>query len=148
MPLDIVSNDDVDFLDEDPLEDDFKGEAHIAAGDLLLLTGAPAGEIPVHSPVPDSIESVASAPSHAQGAQHNSHDIDPDMASSAAPAHAPSFEFDHDVDDDSDPVFTLGFNPDHDIEFINLDQPMEEPVASVEPILLWPLSQLMLLSSH
>ncbi|XP_035831915.1 leucine-rich repeat extensin-like protein 1 [Helianthus annuus] len=54
------------------------------------------------------------------------------MASSAAPAPAPSFEFGHDIDDDSDPVFPPGFDPDHDIEFIHLDQPMEDPVAPVD----------------
>ena len=71
---------------------------------------------------------MTSAPSHAQGVQHHSHDTDPDMASSAAPAPAPSFEYGHDVDDDSDPVFPPGFDPDHDIEFIHLDQPMRDPV--------------------
>ncbi|KAJ0781586.1 hypothetical protein HanPI659440_Chr06g0250931 [Helianthus annuus] len=58
------------------------------------------------------------------------------MASSAAPAPAPapSFEFGHDIDDDSDPVFPPGFDPDHDIEFIHLDQPMEDPMAPVDPM--------------
>ncbi|XP_021995422.1 cell surface glycoprotein 1-like [Helianthus annuus] len=134
MPLDVVADDDVDLSDEDPLGDDFEGEAHIAAGDLLLLADAPAEEAPVHSPVPDSFESVASAPSHAQGVQHYSHDTDPDMASSAAPAPAPSLAFDHDIDDDSDPIFPPGFDPDHDIEFVHLDQPMEDPVAPVHPV--------------
>ncbi|KAF5796461.1 hypothetical protein HanXRQr2_Chr08g0351731 [Helianthus annuus] len=134
MPLDVVSDDDVDLFEEDP----FEGEAHIAAGDILLLADAPAEEAPVHSPVPDSFESVASAPSHTQGVQHHSHDTDPDMASSAAPAPAHSFEFDHDVDDDSDPVFPPGFDPDHDIEFIHLDQPMEDPVAPVDPLFVDP----------
>ncbi|KAJ0610559.1 hypothetical protein HanHA300_Chr01g0005131 [Helianthus annuus] len=106
MPLDVVANDDVDLFDEDPLEDDLEGEALIAVGDPLLLADAPAEEAPIHSPVPDSFGSGASAPSHAQGVQHHSHDTDPDMASSAAPAPAtaPSFEFGHDIDDDSDPV--------------------------------------------
>ncbi|KAJ0599251.1 hypothetical protein HanIR_Chr03g0102761 [Helianthus annuus] len=133
MPLDVVA-DDVDLFDEDPLEDDFEGEAHIAAGDLLLLADAPVEEAPIHSPVPDSFESVASAPSHAQGVQHHSHDTDPDRASSTALAPAPSFEFGHDVDDNLDPVFPPGFDPDHDIEFIHLDQPMEDPVAPVDPM--------------
>ncbi|KAJ0781585.1 hypothetical protein HanPI659440_Chr06g0250921 [Helianthus annuus] len=65
IPLDVVADDDVDLFDEDPLNDDLEGEAHIAAGDLLLLADAPAEEAPIHSPVPDSFESVASAPSHA-----------------------------------------------------------------------------------
>ncbi|KAF5795287.1 hypothetical protein HanXRQr2_Chr08g0337851 [Helianthus annuus] len=60
------------------------------------------------------------------------------MALSAAPAPAPSFEFDHDIDDDSDPVFPPGFDPDHDIEFIHLDQPMEDPVAPADPLFVDP----------
>ncbi|MFS7957605.1 hypothetical protein Hanom_Chr07g00668291 [Helianthus anomalus] len=86
----MMGDDDVDLSDEDPLEDDFEGEAHIAVGDLLLLVDAPAEESPAHSPVPDSFESVASAPSHAQGARHYSHDTDPDRASSATPSPAPT----------------------------------------------------------
>ncbi|XP_022024571.1 cell surface glycoprotein 1-like [Helianthus annuus] len=133
MPLDIVADDDIDLFDEEPLEDDVEGEALIAADDLLLLADAPAEESPAHSPVPDSFESVASAPSHAQGAQHYSHDSDPDRASSAAPAPAPSFVIDHDIDEDSDPVFPPGFDPDQDIDFIHLDQPIEDPVDPVDP---------------
>ncbi|XP_035838037.1 pollen-specific leucine-rich repeat extensin-like protein 1 [Helianthus annuus] len=106
MPLDVVADDDVDLFEEDDLE----GEAHIAAGDLLLLADAPAEEAPDHSP----------------GVQHHSHDTDP--------APAPSFVFDHDIDDDSDPVFPPSFDPDHDIEFVHLDQPMEDPVAPVDPV--------------
>ncbi|XP_021985169.1 uncharacterized protein LOC110881110 [Helianthus annuus] len=128
MPLDVVADDDVDLFEEDDLE----GKAHIAAGDLLLLADAPAEEAPVHSPVPDSFESVASAPSHAQGVHHHSHDTDPDMASSVAPAPAPSFAFDHNIDDDSDLVFPPGFDPDHDIEIVHLDQPVEDSVAPVD----------------
>ncbi|XP_022014101.1 zyxin-like [Helianthus annuus] len=131
MPLDVVA--DVDLFDEDSLEDDFEGEAHIAAGDLLLLADAPAEEAPIHSPVPNSFESVASAPSHAQGVQHHSHDTDPDMASSAAPASAPSFEFDHDIDDDSDPVFPPGFDPNQEIEFPAVaPEPVDAPVLALE----------------
>ncbi|KAJ0901907.1 hypothetical protein HanPSC8_Chr08g0330761 [Helianthus annuus] len=134
MPLDIVSDHGVDLFEEDPLEADLEGEVPIAADDILLIADAPAEEAPVHSPVPDSFESVASAPSHTQGVQHHSHDADPDMASSAAPAPTHSFEFDHDVDDDPDPVFPPGFDPDHDIEFIHLDQPLEDHVAPVDTL--------------
>ncbi|XP_021994952.1 calphotin-like [Helianthus annuus] len=133
MPLDVVADDDVDLFDDEPLEDDVEGEALIAADDHLLPADAPAEESPVHSPVPDSFESVASAPSHEQGAQHYSHDTDPDRASSAAPAPAPSFAIDHDINDDSDPVFPPGFDPDQEIEFIHLDQPMEDPADPVDP---------------
>ncbi|KAJ0489335.1 hypothetical protein HanRHA438_Chr12g0551521 [Helianthus annuus] len=132
MPLDVVFDDDVDLFDEDPLEADFEGGARIAVDVILPITDGPAEEAPVHSPVPDSFESVASAPSHTQGVQHHSPDTDPDMASSAAPAPAHSFEFDHDVDDD--PVFQPRFDPGQDIEFIHLDQSLEDPVAPVDPL--------------
>ncbi|XP_035845296.1 uncharacterized protein LOC118491548 [Helianthus annuus] len=55
---------------------------------------------------------------------------DPDRASSAAPA--PSFAFEHDLDEDSHPLFPPGFDPDQDIEFIPLDQPMEDSVDPVD----------------
>ncbi|KAJ0726638.1 hypothetical protein HanPI659440_Chr12g0472601 [Helianthus annuus] len=130
MLLNADVDDDVDLFDDEPLEDDVEGEALLAVGDLLLLADAPAEESPAHSPVPDSFESVASAPSHTQSAQHFSHGSNPDRASSAAPA--PSFAFDHDIEEDSDPVFPPGFDPDQDIEFIPLDQPMEDPVDPVD----------------
>ncbi|XP_021991654.1 pollen-specific leucine-rich repeat extensin-like protein 1 [Helianthus annuus] len=119
MPLDIVSDDDVDLFEEDPLEDDLEGEFPIAADDILLIADAPTEEAPVHSPVPDPFEYVASAPLHTQGVQHHSHDVDPDMASSAVPVPAHSFEFDHDVDDDPDPIF-----------------PPEDPVVAPRPDLV------------
>ncbi|XP_035830805.1 uncharacterized protein LOC110866537 [Helianthus annuus] len=132
MLLDADADDDVDLFDDEPLEDDIEGEALIADDGLLLLADAPAEESPAHSPIPDSFKSVASAPSHTQGAQHYSHDSDPDRASSAAPA--PSYAFDHDIDESSDHVFPLGFDPDQEIEFIHLDQPMEDPVNAVGPV--------------
>ncbi|KAJ0452620.1 hypothetical protein HanHA300_Chr15g0580961 [Helianthus annuus] len=134
MPLDVVSDDDVDLFEEDPPEADFEGGAPIAADVILPIADAPAEEAPVDSPVPDSFESVASASLHTQGVQHHSHDADPDMASSAAPAPAHDLEFDHDVGDDFDSVFPHGFDPDQDIEFIHLDQPLEEPVAPIDPL--------------
>ncbi|KAJ0589677.1 hypothetical protein HanIR_Chr04g0188941 [Helianthus annuus] len=117
---------------EDPPE--AEGGAPIAADVILPIADAPVEEAPVHSPVPDSFESVASASLHTQGVQHHSQDADPGMASSAAPAPAHSFKFDHEVDDDFDPVFPPGFDPDQDIEFIHLDQPLEEPVALIDPL--------------
>ncbi|KAJ0907148.1 hypothetical protein HanRHA438_Chr07g0295451 [Helianthus annuus] len=119
---------------EDPPEADYEGGAPIVADIILPIADAPAEEAPVDSPVPDSFESVASASLHTQGVQHHSHDTDPDMASSAAPAPAHDFEFDHDVDDDLDPVFPPGFDPDQDIEFIHLDQSLEDPVAPIDPL--------------
>ncbi|XP_022031325.1 vegetative cell wall protein gp1-like [Helianthus annuus] len=56
------------------------------------------------------------------------------MASSTAPAPAHDLEFDHEVDDDFDLVFPPGFDPDQDIEFIHLNQPLEEPVAPIDPL--------------
>ncbi|KAM0007861.1 hypothetical protein Hdeb2414_s0004g00137541 [Helianthus debilis subsp. tardiflorus] len=97
-----------------------------------MIAGAPAEDSPAHSPVLDSFESLASAPSHEVSAQHFAHDSDPDQASSAAPI--PSFAFEHDDIEDSDPIFPPGFDPDHDIEFIPMDQPMEDPVDPVAPI--------------
>ncbi|XP_022040531.1 proline-rich protein 36-like [Helianthus annuus] len=115
MPLDVVSDDDIDLFEGDPPE-------------------APVEELPVGSPVPDSFESVASASLHIQGVQHHSSNADPDMALSAAPAPSHEFEFDHEVDDDFDPVFPPDFDPDQEIEFIHLDQPLEAPVAPIEPL--------------
>ncbi|KAF5806280.1 hypothetical protein HanXRQr2_Chr05g0219501 [Helianthus annuus] len=129
--LDADADGDVDLFDDELLEDDDEGEALLAAGDLLLIADAPAEESLAHSPVPDSLESVASAPSHTQSAQHFSHGSDPDRASSVAPAL--SFAFDHDVEEDSDPVFPPAFDPDQEIEFIHLDQPMVDPVDPVDP---------------
>ncbi|XP_022024558.1 fibrous sheath CABYR-binding protein-like [Helianthus annuus] len=117
MPLDVVSDDDVDLFEEDPPKADQEGGAPIDADVILPIADAPAEEASVHSPIPDSFESVASASLHTQGEQHHSHDADPDMASSVAPTLAHDFEFDHD-----------------DIEFIHLDQPLEEPVAPIDPL--------------
>ncbi|KAJ0942134.1 hypothetical protein HanPSC8_Chr03g0088261 [Helianthus annuus] len=133
MLLDADADDDVDLFDDEPLKDDIEGEALIADDGLLLLADAPAEEPPAHSPVPDSFEYVASAPSHTLRVRNTiSHDSDPDRASSAAPA--PSYAFDHDIDEGSDHVFPLGFDPDQEIEFIHLDQPMEDPVDPVGPV--------------
>ncbi|XP_035838919.1 uncharacterized protein LOC118486525 [Helianthus annuus] len=67
MPLDVVSNDDVDLFKEDPPEADHEGGAPIVADVILPIADAPAEE----------------------GEQHHSHDADPDMALSAAPEHDP-----------------------------------------------------------
>ncbi|XP_022024518.1 fibrous sheath CABYR-binding protein-like [Helianthus annuus] len=135
MPLDVVSDDDIDLFEEDPPEADHEGGAPIVADTILPIAEAPAEELPAGSPVPDSFESVASVSVHAQGVHHHSHDADPNMALSAASAPAHDFEFDHDADDDFDPVFPPGFDPDQDIEFIHLDQPLEElPAVAPEPL--------------
>ncbi|XP_022007230.1 early nodulin-75-like [Helianthus annuus] len=134
MPLDVATDDDIDLFEEDPPEADHEGGAPIVADVILPIAEAPVEELPVGSPVPDSFESVASASLHDQGVQHHSSDADPDMALSAAPAPAHEFDFDHEVDDDLDPVFPPDFDPDQEIEFIHLDQPLEAPVAPIDPL--------------
>ncbi|XP_021985565.1 early nodulin-75-like [Helianthus annuus] len=134
MPLDVVSDDDIYLFEEDLPEADYEGGAPIVADVILPIAEAPVEELPVGSPAPDSFESVASASLHDQGVQHHSPDADPDMALSAAPAPAHEFEFDHEVDDDLDPVFPHDFDPDQEIEFIHLDQPLEAPVAPIDPL--------------
>ncbi|KAJ0513687.1 hypothetical protein HanHA300_Chr10g0360611 [Helianthus annuus] len=134
MPLDVVSDDDIDLFEEDPPEVDYEGGAPIVADVILPIFEAPVEELPVGSPVPDSFESVASASLHDHGVQHHSPDADPDMALSAAPAPAHEFEFDHEVDDDLDPFFPPDFDPDQEIKFIHLDQPLEAPVAPIDPL--------------
>ncbi|XP_022040530.1 calphotin-like [Helianthus annuus] len=134
MPLDVISDDDIDLFEEDPPEADHEGGDPIVADVILPIAEALAKELPAGSPVPDSFESVASVSLHAQGVQHHSHDADPNMALSAASAPSHDLEFDHEVDDDFDPNFPPGFDPDQDIEFIHLDQPLEEPVAPIDPL--------------
>ncbi|XP_021975032.1 serine/threonine-protein kinase WNK2-like [Helianthus annuus] len=133
-PLDVVSDDDIDLFEEGAPEDDYEGGAPIDADVILPIVEAPAEELPVGSPVPDSLESVASASLHDHSVQHHSSDADPDMAMSAAPGPSHEFEFDHEVDDDFDPVFPPDFDPDQEIEFIHMDQPLEAPVAPIDPL--------------
>ncbi|KAJ0878704.1 hypothetical protein HanRHA438_Chr10g0442801 [Helianthus annuus] len=129
---DAEADGDVDLFEDEPFEDEIPDAAPLPAGDLLMIAGAPVEDSPAHSPVPDSFESVASAPFHEVSTQHFVHDSDPDQASSAAPI--PSFVFEHDDIEDSDPVFPPGFDPDHDIEYIPMDQHMEDPVDPVDPV--------------
>ncbi|MFS7972719.1 hypothetical protein Hanom_Chr09g00848071 [Helianthus anomalus] len=129
---DAEADGDVDLYEDEPFEDEVPDAAPLPAGGLLMIVGAPVGDSPVHSPVPDSFESVASAPSHEVSAPQFMHDSDPDQASSAAPI--PSYAFEHDDIEDSDPVFPPGFDPDHDIEYIPMDQHMEDHADPVDPI--------------
>ncbi|XP_035837473.1 magnetosome-associated protein MamJ-like [Helianthus annuus] len=133
-PLDVVSDDDIDLFEEGPPEYDYEGGAPIDVDVILPISEAPVEEPPLGSPVPDSLESVASASLHDQGVQHHSPDADPDVAMSAAPGPSHEFEFDHEIDDDFDPVFPSDFNPDHKIKFIHMDQPLEAPpVVAPDP---------------
>ncbi|KAF5778815.1 hypothetical protein HanXRQr2_Chr12g0552001 [Helianthus annuus] len=131
LMLDAEAGDDIDLFDDELYEDEVPDPALLPAGGLLMIAGAPVGDSPVHSPAPDSFESVASAPSHVASTQLFVHDSDPDQASSAAPM--PSFVFEHDDIEDSDPVFSPGFDPDRDIEFVHMDQPVEDPVDPADP---------------
>ncbi|XP_022024981.1 magnetosome-associated protein MamJ-like [Helianthus annuus] len=133
-PLDVVSDDNIDLFEEAPPEDDYEGGAPIDADVILPIAEAPVEELPVASPVPDSLESVASASLHDHNVQHHPSDADLDMAMSGAPGPSHEFEFDHEVDDNFDQVFPPDFNPDHDIEFIHMDQPLEAPVAPIDPL--------------
>ncbi|XP_021991296.1 calphotin-like [Helianthus annuus] len=134
VPLDVVSDDDIDLFEEGPPKDDYEGGAPIDVDAILPIAEAPVEEAPLGSPIPDSLESVASASLHDQGVQHPSPDADPDVAMSAAPGPSHEFEFDHEVDDDFDPVFPPDFDPDHEIEFIHMDQSLEAPTASIDPL--------------
>ncbi|KAM0067449.1 hypothetical protein Hdeb2414_s0002g00061371 [Helianthus debilis subsp. tardiflorus] len=131
MP-DAEADGDINLFEDEPLEDEDPGPTLLPAGDLLMIAGAPVGDSPVHSPVPDSFESVASVPSHEASTQYFVHDSDPDQASSAAPM--PSFAFEHDDIEDSDPVFPPGFDPDRDIEYVPMDHHVEDPVDPADPI--------------
>ncbi|KAL9995404.1 hypothetical protein Hdeb2414_s0808g00949311 [Helianthus debilis subsp. tardiflorus] len=131
MP-DAEADGDIDLFEDEPLEDEVPDPALLPAGGLLMIAGAPVGDSPVHSLVPDSFESVASVPSHEASTQHFVHDSDPDQASSAAPI--PIFVFEHDDIEDSDPVFPPGFDPDRDIEYVHMDQHVEDPVDPADPI--------------
>ncbi|XP_022007761.1 proline-rich extensin-like protein EPR1 [Helianthus annuus] len=134
VPLDVVSDDDIDLFEEGPPEDDYEGGAPIDVDAILPIAEAPVEEAPIGSPVLDSLESVASASLHDQGVQHHSPDVEPDVAMSAAPGPLHEFEFDHEVDDDFDPLFPPDFEPDHEIESIHMDQPLEVPMAPIDPL--------------
>ncbi|XP_022030802.1 calphotin-like [Helianthus annuus] len=134
VPLDVVSDDDIDLFEEGPPEDDYEGGAPIDSDAVLPIAEAPVEEAPLGSPVSDSLESVAFASLHTLGVQHHSSNADPDMAMSAAPGPSHEFEFDHEIDDDFDPVFPPDFDPDQEIEFIYMDQPLEAPIAPIDPL--------------
>ncbi|KAJ0510018.1 hypothetical protein HanIR_Chr11g0535841 [Helianthus annuus] len=135
LPLDVVSDDDIDLFVEGPPEDDHEGGAPIADDAVIPVAEAPVEEAPSDSPGPESFESVASASLHDRGVQHHSSDADSDVAMSAAPGSPHEFEFDHEFEDEFDPVFPPDFDPDHEIEFIPVDQPLEAPVAPIDQFL-------------
>ncbi|XP_021986081.1 calphotin-like [Helianthus annuus] len=115
LPLDVMSDDDIDLF-EGPPEDDHEGGAPIADDVVIPIDQAPVEEAPSDSPGPDLFESVASASLHDRGVQHYPPGADSDIAMSAAPGSHPEFEFD----------------PEYEIEFIPLDLPLEAPVAPID----------------
>ncbi|XP_022042016.1 calphotin-like [Helianthus annuus] len=139
LPLDVVSDDDIDLFVEGPPEDDHEGGAPIADDVIIPIAEAPVEEAPSGSAGPNSFESVASASLHDRGVQHYSPGTDPDIAMSAAPGSPHEFEFDHEFEDEFDPVFPPDFDPDHEIEFIPVDQPLEAPVAPIDQFLDIPI---------
>ncbi|KAM0051964.1 hypothetical protein Hdeb2414_s0007g00242711 [Helianthus debilis subsp. tardiflorus] len=89
LPLDALSDDDIDLFIEVPLEGDQGGgapmEDDVPVVDLVVpIAEAPVEEAPSNSSGPDSFESVASASLHDRGMQHYSPDADSDVAMSAA----------------------------------------------------------------
>ncbi|KAJ0822405.1 hypothetical protein HanPSC8_Chr16g0731601 [Helianthus annuus] len=122
LPLDAMSEDDVDLFIEGPPEgaqDDgapVDDDVVVPLVEILVadVIAVPLVEIHVvgissdHSG-PDSFESVSSTTLHARGVQYYPTDSDPDTAMSAAP------------------VFPHDFDPKHEIEFVPDDQPFEAP---------------------
>ncbi|KAJ0548624.1 hypothetical protein HanIR_Chr08g0385841 [Helianthus annuus] len=134
--LDAEADGDVDLFEDEPFEDEIPDAAPLPAGDLLMITGAPVEDSPAHSPVPDSFESVASAPSHEVSAPHFVHDSDPDQASSAAPI--PSYAFEHDDIEDSDPPAlapeqAVALDPVHEHDLVHAGVP-DEPILADPPV--------------
>ncbi|KAM0044047.1 hypothetical protein Hdeb2414_s0010g00348561 [Helianthus debilis subsp. tardiflorus] len=77
VPLDVMSDNDIDLFEEGPPEDDYEGGAPIGVDAIIPIAEAPVEEAPLGSPVPDLLENVASASLHEQGVQHQSPDADP-----------------------------------------------------------------------
>ncbi|XP_022032003.1 proline-rich protein 36-like [Helianthus annuus] len=116
LPLDVLSDDEIDLFIESPPEGDQDGGApmdddipvddpavpivEVPAVDAIIL---PPVEAPVAEALsdpfgPDSFESVSSATLHAQGVQHYSTDTGSDMAMSAAPIVPHDFDLDLEVE--------------------------------------------------
>ncbi|XP_021975037.1 calphotin-like [Helianthus annuus] len=136
LPLDHMSDDDIDLYIEGPPEDAQDGGAPVDDDVAIPLVEipvdddivVPVDEIPVVDAIvfppvevpvvevlsdlsgPDSFVSVSSATLHARGVQHYPTDTDSDMAISAAP------------------IFPHDFDPDHEIEFVPDEHPFEAPV--------------------
>ncbi|XP_021980114.1 proline-rich protein 36-like [Helianthus annuus] len=123
LPLDALSDDDIDLFIEGPPEGDQDGgapmEDDIPVDDPVVpIDEAPVEEAPSDSSGPDSFESVAFASFHDRGVQHYSPDADSDMAMSATP------------------VVPQDFGPKPEVEFVPAEPaPVgPEPVIAHDPI--------------
>ncbi|XP_021985673.1 proline-rich protein 36-like [Helianthus annuus] len=123
LPLDALSDDDIDLVIEGPPEGDQDGGApmkdDIPVDDPVVpIVEAPVEEAPSDLSGPDSFESLASASFHGRGVQHYSPDAVSDMAMSAAP------------------VVPQDFGPEPEVEFVPAEPaPVgPEPVISHDPI--------------
>ncbi|XP_021995742.1 uncharacterized protein LOC110892913 [Helianthus annuus] len=116
LPLDAMSDDDVDLFIEGPPE--------VADDIAVSFIEVPVVEFLSDHSGPDSFESVSSTTLHAWGVQHYPTDTDSNTAMSAAPVSLQYIEF----DDEFDPVFPHDFDPDNEIEFVPDEQPFEAPV--------------------
>ncbi|KAJ0735107.1 hypothetical protein HanPI659440_Chr11g0428261 [Helianthus annuus] len=120
LPLNVVSDDDINLFDEGPPEDNHEGGAPIADDVAIPLVEAPVEEILSDQSGADSFESVSSCTLHAVGLHRHPIDSDSDMAMSAAPDH----EFD------------LADDVEHEMDHAPDEQPFVAPVAAVAPVAL------------
>ncbi|KAJ0702990.1 hypothetical protein HanPI659440_Chr14g0545931 [Helianthus annuus] len=118
LPLDALSDDDIDLFIEGPPEGDQDGGAPMeddvpVDGPVAPIAEAPVEEAPSDPSAPDSFESVASAFFHDRGVHHYSPDADSDMAMSAAP------------------VVPQDFGPEPEVEFV----PAEHAPVGPKPVI-------------
>ncbi|XP_022041082.1 proline-rich protein 36-like [Helianthus annuus] len=118
LPLDALSDDDIDLFIEGPPEGDQDGGAPMEDDIPVDDPVVPIAEAPSDSSGPNSFESVASASFHDRGVQHYSPDADSDMAMSAAP------------------VVPQEFGPEPEVKFVPAEPALvgPEPVIAHDPI--------------
>ncbi|XP_022030576.1 uncharacterized protein LOC110931493 [Helianthus annuus] len=141
LPLDDMSDNDVDLFIKGPPEDAQDGGApvddvvipldEIPVVDIILPVEVPVVEVLSDPSGPDSFKFVSSSTLHALGLQRYPTDIDSDTAMSAAPVPPWDFEF----NDEIDPIFPHDLDPDHEIEFIPVEQPVEAPIFPDDQLL-------------
>ncbi|KAM0006503.1 hypothetical protein Hdeb2414_s0171g00822301 [Helianthus debilis subsp. tardiflorus] len=122
LPLDVVSDDDVDLF-EGPPEDAHEGGAPIADDVALPLVESPDMEAHSDSSVPDSFESVASSIPPLGFGFILCIDDDEDI----------------EMEDEFDPVFSFDHDLDQEDELVPEEQPAEAPVPLDDQILDMPV---------